>query len=256
MTVDAAASDSCRCLTLEELRELSGPVPFVTFPKVKVVAQTGMLTLDSVAALVQHCQDLQECWVSKADVTHFGNPNGVCMTLPPSEPVAARVAAVKSLAILHKLSVLGLKPCSNEELAAFVEVVQQLQQKQLRRMGVALEPGCTVTAAGVMLLGQLSGLERLDVRDSTSDSVLLDDSGPLLCALKGVQCVRLNVHQDLVSAIEDTVAELSAQGLSVPASLLIDAHLAGGEGGCCGTLPVECATQHPTVPPVHRLHMH
>lgn len=82
------------------------------------------------------------------------------MTLPFVEPVAARVAAVKSLhnkGNLQQLSVLGYKPSCNEELAAFVEVAQQLQKHKLQHAGICLQSACSVDIAGLMLVGKLSG---------------------------------------------------------------------------------------------------
>lgn len=214
------AKQSCHsCPHVRQVQSCSGPVPFAAFPNVELVTQVGAFDFASVVALGDHCQNLREFVMDCPVANVWGAPAAASMTLSILEPVVARVAALKSPAKLHKLVTMGFKPSSNDELAAVVEVVQQLQAHRLRHVGIGLEPGCTVDVVGLILLGRLSGLSQLDIMDSTARSVVAACPGHFIYAMSGVARVNVRVPQEDVPMMNTKYNELVATGLAVPKAL-------------------------------------
>jgi hypothetical protein len=145
----------CQHVTLLEV--LGGVVPFRGFPnllKLCLWSNNTLLTLDALAALSQHCSQLQELWVSKEPVcTGF--------TLDDTVPLATRIAGIKSLSRLEHLSVLGWKPSVDAEVAALVAAVEPLAK--LKHVAIVLEMGNMVSCVGLLHLARPVQLEKLQI---------------------------------------------------------------------------------------------
>jgi len=181
---------SASCCQVGEMFDVSGDVPFEAFPGVTTVGHVGSLTLGSLSALTQRLKGLQALWAGPERTGQAA----LDATVQRAGRLQDRIAAVKSLSALTNLCVLGFVPYDNEELTALIGATLPLLSLQLRRLGVVIEQGSTITSMALMHLGRLQGLEQLDVILLT-ETVLADPSeaSTFLFAVAGVRRVELQV---------------------------------------------------------------
>lgn len=215
---NADSSIDVVCPQVRQMGCVSGDVPFKAFPQLEEVEQTGALTLQAVSSL-HLCQELQQVWGNIACEANFTVADDPLFTVQPGQDVVVEVAAIKSLASLPKLWVLGFKPADDTQLSAVIDVaVQLLAKKQLQRVGIGLEPGSRASLVGLMQLGRLAGLPCLDVSvcASLEDSLGPFDLSPLLSVLSGVDKVCFFASDDLGDELVDSGADMADLGLTVP----------------------------------------
>jgi len=188
------AGDVPEWVRLPQVQELGMAVsaaPFSAFPEVRTVHTAGLLTIDSLNSLEQHCSGLQRLLASgdHRDRVRTDTAPDLEATLPQ------RFVALAALSRLTNLTVLEHVVSSDLEVQGLVQVARRLARRKLSRLGVLL---CgPVSVAGAM---QLAGLPprlshlRVEAINPDTASALAFHASVFLCSLSSIRelyiCVR------------------------------------------------------------------
>jgi hypothetical protein len=218
-----------RCSSLLELVVISGRAPFEAFPHLQELQHYVQFCGDGYERVATGCTQL-------ASMQIYGD--GVAWrhgSFLPSASVAARTAALSSMATLRHLQHLHVS------LTLGAEVATPAAFQCLTELSVVVPATSSCTARSFMLLAALRKLEWLqfDLLATSSSGWEDEDVGLLVSSVRHVETVIFNVHEAWVQvvygAVDAAIDTLSHQGL-VLAGESVDGQVAASWRVCVQAL--------------------
>uniref|UniRef100_A0A383VSH3 F-box domain-containing protein n=1 Tax=Tetradesmus obliquus TaxID=3088 RepID=A0A383VSH3_TETOB len=186
-------------------------IPWAAFPQLLTVMQWDQWSVDNFSGICAHCTQLRELasceW--RADTT----------SLPPDVPAAQRVAAVKGLAKLPKLTLLHFSANDDAEIAALA-AASQLQQLTLMLPDANLDTkACSPMSLSPLLL--LRSLRRLELW-LPGLPLTAEDARRLISSMQCIPSVTFTVMPSSKAAVLQGMEEARAANMKVPSEFDID----------------------------------
>lgn len=200
-----------------ELAKTHGSPPFVALPNLSTVEQSACMTMDAFICMSRHCTQLRQL---KAG---YGGTS-----LPSSEPILARIAAIKALSSLTGLIYLEFMVKDNAELLSVVDVVVSLLPHGFRHLEVVVYRDRPMRLSALMHLARLQGLPELlfHVDVATADLMVADaslaDTAIVLSGLSGIRYVQIvGLKSEHIDALDEAYGALEEGGLPFPTTLAL-----------------------------------
>jgi hypothetical protein len=198
------------CEQVVRLIEASGLVPFRVFPNVEVVGLAGPLDTASWEALGSCCPKVKEVVVNS-----LLTPRSAWPSFPPGALGTARVAAIKGLAQLPRLTQLNFIVSHELEVLALADAVKHVEVLKLW-----LCPTAGLDWACLLPLGKLTIVKSVHccvcVPPPSKHVVQM-----LLSGLAHARSVTLTVSAADVAVVQEAVDESRAMGLGLPEKAVV-----------------------------------
>jgi hypothetical protein len=133
------------CSQVKDLWCTFDNIPSSAFRNLIDIVLCDCIPSAAMIALSRQCSHLQNFWNGPIVALVSQEPTSPSRTLPPAEPAADRVAAVRCLANLHDLEVLDVSVTDSAEMLAVAQTASVLARHKLKALRVVVDETCTVS---------------------------------------------------------------------------------------------------------------
>jgi hypothetical protein len=204
------------CPQVVDLMGTQDRIPFSAFPNLLSIMMYECIPSAVLTALSKHCCFLQCITITCLSLS--ATPRSRVRTLDAAEPVADRVAAVKSLSSLHHLTTLHFSVSDDAEVLAVAYVAAELKKHALSTVRLLVAEDSQVSGSGMLGLAPASGIQELYVWVLQPILFVLPDAAHVFVSvLADVGELHLMVGTELqCSTLSSAFEHDSACGLPLP----------------------------------------
>jgi hypothetical protein len=200
----SAVSTECRSVVSVGV---SGSFPTAAFKQVVNLTHWQSWQPAAFHSIAQHCQQLQALSISARDVPRTAS-------MPAAAPAEQRIAAIRSLAALQQLQILGFAANSSAEVVALTAITQ------LQQLDLLVPIGSSCTSIGLLHLVALRRLQQVRLV-LYGMAVTIREAKSLIVALQFVPKVEIccTKGSSQWNAFETARARLRNSGMRMPEQL-------------------------------------